>query len=238
MSTHDIQLKIEPSIPFRERVYQHLRNGILSGRIPQSTILVEARLAAQIGISRTPMREALHFLEKEGLLEALPRVGYRVRKMEWTEIEEICEVRKVVEALGAKWAVERIQPEQLDAMEENLGTCEAKYRSGDTEGFVDLDAQFHEILARASGSQRLVTLIQSLRADMIRYRIQSLHRAESISIALAGHRRILQCIKDRDKAAVEKAILEHLEDSKRSIHFYSFGAKRADEGGPTSEVNQ
>ncbi|MCF8062091.1 MAG: GntR family transcriptional regulator [Deltaproteobacteria bacterium] len=220
-----IDLRIDPPLSIRERVYDHLKQEIRNGRLTSGSILVESRLAEQIGVSRTPVREALHFLEKEGLLEPLPRAGYRVREIELKEFEEICEIRKVNEDLAVRWAIERISPETLSGLERNLAAAGDRLREKAWEAFVDLDAEFHELLAEASGSRRLQELIKSLRADMLRYRIQSLHRPFTAALALEGHRKVFQCIREGDVKGASEEVLAHLEESKKYILLHAFEKK-------------
>jgi DNA-binding GntR family transcriptional regulator len=222
MSKPTIDFKIDPPVSIRERVYDHLKQEIISGRLNSESILVESKLAEQIQVSRTPVREALHFLEKEGLLESLSRAGYRVREIALQEFEEICEIRKINEHLAVKWALERISPAILSALETNLSKAGKMLEEESWEEFVDLDAEFHELLAEASGSRRLQELIKSLRADMLRYRIQSLHRHFTAEMALKGHWRIFRCIRDKDPKGASEAVFTHLEESKKYILLHSF----------------
>lgn len=220
-------LTIRRSSPIREKVRKVIRNDILDGRIPPGTRLVEGRLAKEIKISRTPVREALHMLEMEGLLEVVPRVGYRVRELKWRELEEICEIRAVNETLSARWAMERITSKQIQALEKNLAVMEADAAKGNPKTFLDLDAEFHEIIARSSGSKRLLELCQLLRRHMLRYRIESLYLKETDfrNIALksiSGHRRILGCIKKKDGEGIGTAIRHHLDETKASIRENAF----------------
>lgn len=216
------KLIIGRPISIREKVYNAVRNDILSGRISPGERVIETRLARQIKTSRTPVREALHMVEREGLLEAIPRVGYRVKQITWDEIEEICEIRGVNECLAARWAMKRITPTQLQALEKNVAASEAEARQGNPKSFVELDAEFHEILARASGSERLLELCQMLRRHMLRYRIESIFRAENVLRAIEGHKEILACIERKDEDGIEMAINRHLEQSKRDIRRYAF----------------
>jgi len=213
---------IENPISIRQRVCDYLRNEVLSNRIPAGSRLVEAQLAKQINVSRTPIREALHILEMEGLIESFPRVGYRVKELRWEDVEEICEIRAVNEILAAKWAMKRIIAEELAAMKENINLAESEIQGGQAELFAERDAEFHEMLAKASGSQRLLELCQMLRRHMLRYRIESLYVPESGLRAVAGHRRILTCIEKKDDIGIEAAIRDHLEQSKRDIRRYAF----------------
>ena len=216
------RLVIGRTVSIREKVYDVIRNGILNGRIAPGDRMVETRLAREIKTSRTPVREALHMLEMEGLLEAIPRVGYRVRQIEWDEVEEICEIRAVNETLAVRWAVKRITPKEVQLLEENLMVAESAVKGGNPESFVVHDAEFHEILVRASGSARLLELCQLLRRHMLRYRIESLYLPETALRAIAGHRRILECIRGNDADGIEEAIRDHLEQSKQDIQRYAF----------------
>ena len=217
-----LKVIIKDPVSIREKVHSVIRNDILNGRIPIGERMVETKLAKQIGTSRTPVREALHMLEREGLLEAIPRVGYRVRGIEWDEVEEICEIRTVNETLAARWAMKRITQKEIQALEKNLEASEVGVKKGDPRSFVERDGEFHEILAWASGSRRLLELCQMLRRHMLRYRIESLYLEETAFEAIAGHRRILDCVRRMDEEGVGAAIREHMEFAKRSIQRHAF----------------
>jgi len=216
------KLVIRNTKTIRKRVYHYLRELLLNGEISPLQRLIETKIAKEIGTSRTPVREALHILESEGLLESIPRVGYRVKQLTWDEIEEICEIRAVNECLAARWAMKRITPTQLQDLEKNVAASEVEVRQGTPKSFVELDAEFHEILARASGSERLLELCQVLRRHMLRYRIESISREENVLRAIEGHKAILACIKRKHEDGIEMAINKHLEQSKRDIRRYAF----------------
>lgn len=222
MKLPPISLVIEPTPSFREKIYVYLRDLILSGGIPGGFRLVETQLAKQINVSRTPVREALHLLEREGLLESIPKVGYRVKELKWDEVEEICEIRKVNEILAAGWAMHRMSPAQLRALEENLTISESEAREGDPKSFAERDAEFHDILVRASGSSRLVELCEQLRRHMLRYRIESLYLRETALRAIVGHRRIVECLKRKDMDGIASAVGEHLDFARDSVHRHAF----------------
>ena len=225
MSDDDQKLVIENPVSIREKVYEYIRNRILSGKITPSTRMVETQLANEIGTSRTPVREALHVLEMEGLLEAIPRVGYQVKELKWEDVEEICEIRAVNEILACRWAMQRITPDDLKSIEDNLTLAEAEIKEGHPESFVERDAEFHELLVKASGSERLLELCSMLRRHMLRYRVESLYLPETALRAIGGHRRILNCLKEKNEEDFEAAIREHLEQSKQDIHRYAFEEK-------------
>ena len=223
-------LIIEAPVSIRQKVYDYLRNQILYNHIAAGERLVEGRLARQIKVSRTPVREALHILEMEGLIESIPRVGYRVKELRWEDVEELCEIRAVNEILAAQWAIKRITPQELSAMKDNIDTAEAEIKSGQPELFVERDAEFHELLVKASGSERLLELCQMLRRHMLRYRIESLYVSENGLRAVSGHRRILECLTRKESIGIEAAIRDHLVQSKRDIHRFAFEMKTRTNG--------
>jgi DNA-binding GntR family transcriptional regulator len=216
------ELVIDRPISIRTRVYEHLRSEILNGRMGASSRLVEARLAEQIGASRTPIREALHLLEMEGLVESFPRGGYRVKSISLEEMEELCEIRKANEMVAARWAMERITPEQLTQLEANVARAEAEVKAGWAGNFSDQDAEFHELLARASGSRRLVELCQMLRGHMVLYRLESLGVLENALKAVAGHRLIVDKLRERDLVGLQNAVAGHIETAKEGIRRHGF----------------
>jgi len=218
-------LMIKPPVPIRQKVYDFLRNEILSNHIAAGERLVEGRLALEINVSRTPIREALHILEMEGLIESIPRVGYRVKVLRWQDVEELCEIRAVNEILAARWAMKRMTPQEMADMKVNIDTAEAEIQAGQPKLFVERDAEFHEMLVKASGSQRLMELCQKLRHHMLRYRVESLYVAEAGLRAVKGHRRIIRCLEKKDDAGIAAAIRDHLAQSKRDIYHYAFEVK-------------
>jgi len=223
MAPKKLRLVIKDPVSARKKVHTAIRNHILDGTFPPGERLIESRIAEQIGTSRTPVREALHLLEKEGLLESIPRAGYRVRSLRWEEVEEIYEIRVVNETLAARLAMKRISPKELLALENNLKVAEHEVTHGNPKAFVHRDAEFHEILARASGSERLFELCELLRKHMLRYRIQGLYLPESGLRAIEGHRRILECLRACDEQGLEQAIREHLEWAKSDVYRHAFG---------------
>jgi DNA-binding GntR family transcriptional regulator len=184
--------------------------------------LVEAKIAEDLGISRTPVREALHSLELEGLIESIPRVGYVVKPISEQEVEEICEIRAAIEGLAARWAMEKAHEKLVIELEKNISIAEDKVSKGDVRAFVDMDAKFHEIISKFSGSQRLLELAQTLRRHMLRYRIQSIYSVDNVLRAIDGHKRILRAIQKRNLGEVNKTIQYHMEQSKKDILRYAF----------------
>ena len=215
------RLIIKSTKSIRKRIYDHLREQLLGGDIPPHEHLIETKIAKEIGTSRTPVREALHSLELEGLIESIPRVGYVVKPINEAEVEEICEIRTAIEGMAARWAMEKAPQKLIEDLRKNISVSEEKAVHGDPKAFIDLDAQFHEIIARWSGSNRLQELGQTLRRHMLRYRIQSIYLIDNVLRAIQGHKGILEAIEKGDLEEVNRAIKYHLEQSKKDILRYA-----------------
>ena len=151
---------IEQPQPIRNQVYLHLRDQILNRTIEPSSRLVEAQIAKQIGTSRTPVREALHLLEKDGFIESVPRVGYYVKKLALDELDEIFEIRLINEKLACRWAIERLDKAGRRALEKNIAKTEAALQKGSPQLFLKYDEEFHEILVKSAGSKLLLDICQ------------------------------------------------------------------------------
>src|SRR4030042_5888988 len=216
------RLIIKNTKSIRQKIYDHLREQLVSVEIPPHHHLIENKIANEIGTSRTPVREALHSLELEGLIESIPRVGYVVKSISEQEVEEICEIRMAIEGVAVRWAMEKAHDKLVEELRKNISIAEEKLSAGNAKAFVDLDARFHEIIARYSGSQRLLELAQTLRRHMLRYRIQSIYSADNVLRAIDGHNEILQAIEKGDSGEVNQAIQHHLDQSKKDVLRYAF----------------
>jgi DNA-binding GntR family transcriptional regulator len=216
------RLVIKDMKTIRKRIYEHLREQLLNGEIAPPEHLIEAKIAEELGTSRTPVREALHSLELEGLIESIPRVGYVVKAISGEEVEEICEIRMAIEGVAVRWAMEKAHKKLVEELKRNVLLSDEKVLKGEVRAFVDMDARFHEIIARFSGSKRLLELAQTLRRHMLRYRIHSINSVDNVLRAIDGHKGILKAIEKRNLEEVNKAIRHHMEQSKRDILRYAF----------------
>lgn len=220
---------ITDTATIRKKVHAYLREQILSGEIGPNERLIETKIAEQIGASRTPVREALHSLEQEGLIESIPRIGYRVKIMSDREAAEIWEIRSVIETLAARWACDNSRDRLIKELRKNIAEAEKQIAANNVASFVDLDARFHEIIARLSGGKRLLELAQSLRRHALRYRIESINLPGTVVRAIAGHKKILAAIEADDRDALAHAIGEHLEQSKKDTIRYAFHEEKNQE---------
>ncbi len=216
------KLVIRPNKTIREKVYEYLREGILSGKIKSGDRLVESELAGRIGTSRTPVREALHTLEREGLVDSLHRVGYVVRPISELEVSELCQIRLALEALALRWALSKDPAGLARAMRKNLSRCEQQVAAGNLKSFIEMDAQFHDLISEVADSSRLKEMTNSIRRYMLRYRIQSIYTEDNVGRAIAGHRALLEAIEDGDNQAAQRALAAHIKQSKKDILYFGF----------------
>jgi DNA-binding GntR family transcriptional regulator len=221
---------IEQPQPMRKQVYTHLRDQILNHMIEPSSRLVEAQIAKEIGISRTPVREALHLLEKDGFIESVPRVGYYVKKLALDELDEIFEIRLVNERLVCRWAIERMDDACRRALERNIAKTRTALQKGSPQLFLKYDEEFHEILVTAAGSKHLTEICQQLRRLMLRYRSESIKTERSVRNALSGHTRILECLNSKDLAGLEAELVAHLNSARIDIRENAFQSSEISSG--------
>ncbi len=219
------KLSIKKELPIRKRVYNHLREQILNGLISPNEQLSEARIAREIGTSRTPVREALHNLELEKLIKSIPSVGYVVAPLTEQDVEQLCEIREVIEGLAARWAMEKTHQKLVQELSKNIASAEHEILKGNVKAFIEFDAQFHEIISGLSGSEHLFEMSQFLRRRMLRYRTQSIYTKENVVRAIEGHKGILKAIESADAGEVARAIKIHLDQSLKDILKYAFRDK-------------
>ncbi|HBA53055.1 GntR family transcriptional regulator [Syntrophorhabdus aromaticivorans] len=217
------KLVIKDSVTIRKKVYHYIREKILKGEISPKERLIETRLAQEIGTSRTPVREALHSLELEKLIKSIPRVGYIVESMDQEDLEQICEIRSVIETLGARWAIQKARKRLAKDLARSVARQEQALAVNDSGGYVELDAQFHEIIARLSGSDRLLELVQTLRRHMLRYRMHVVYAMDTALRSIEGHKEILRAVQEGDSDTVVEALQQHLRQAKEDILQYVLG---------------
>ena len=200
-----------------ERTHTKLREDILSGKIAGGTRLVESVLAEQLSVSRTPIREALRQLELEGLLYSIPRVGYMVEEMSTQDVLDLFNTRMAIEQVAARWATEKITPDEIAALEINLQKTEAVIESGLPEKLTELDIEFHGIIYRASRNKLLYQICQTLSDHTLKFRLAMIHIPKIPEKTLKGHQEIFEAIVSGETPVVEEKIQRHLQRARGDI---------------------
>jgi DNA-binding GntR family transcriptional regulator len=215
------KITIEQPKTIRQKVYEYLQQAILKGDVKPGERLVESEIGKAIGTSRTPVREALHTLEREKLIESIPRVGYVVKGISKDELEDISEIRLVLETLALRWAYENDADGLTRSLQENVSRSRHLLELGDLKSFSEMDSNFHEVISKYASSERLQELTLSIRQHMIRYQVHSLYDIENIYRAMAGHQKIVQALKKQDLNGALVELNNHIKQSKKDIIHYS-----------------
>lgn len=194
----------------RGKVYEKIREDILNGRYQQNTELKETAIGAELGVSRTPVREALRQLELEGLVKIIPNRGAYVNMITAKDVQDIYVIRSMLEGLCARWATEHITKEQLEDLEETLCLSEYHTKKGNYEKLYELDGQFHEQLYNASNSRILNHVLSDFHDYVKRVRKATLAFQGRSVKSTEEHRAIFEAVRSRDADQAEELAKVHV----------------------------
>jgi DNA-binding GntR family transcriptional regulator len=194
----------------RERVVDALRDAIIAGRLKPGERIRERELVALLGVSRSPLREAIRILETEGLITSLAYRGARVSDLSAADLRDMLDVRIMLECFAARLAIERLDDAALLAMEEQVKRARAAGARVDLEANFELGLGFHDMLVAASGNRKVVQIHESLKRHQRRYQHFAFTRVGRDLRALDEHADIVAALRRRDLAAVEHGLRAHL----------------------------
>ena len=210
-------IKLDSYQPLREVVCESLRDAIRRGTLKPGERLMEIQLSEELGVSRTPIREAIRKLELEGYVIMMPRRGTYVATMSIRDINEIFEIRTALESLSNGLAAERITEEELERLQRLLVMIGGYIAENDMEKIVDTDIEFHDLLYHAARNTRLVGVISNLRDQLTRFRTLSMSYPGRLEATLEEHREIVEAIAQGDVKAARKAAEKHMENSEKTL---------------------
>jgi DNA-binding GntR family transcriptional regulator len=196
--------------PLGGQVYEKLKRAIVHGELKPSSRIVETRVAEALGISRTPVREAIHKLEREGFIRQDPRGGFFVVGLTLADIEETFGIRSVLESYAARLAALKHRPEDLSLLERKLEEYEAHLDRGDLASLPRINTEFHDLLYGLSRSPRLIRMISDLRDQIYRFRKAILSVEEMARTSNHDHKEMLALIRKRDGEGVEAIVRAHI----------------------------
>ncbi len=205
------------SLSLHGKVFVKLENDILNGKYMPGESLKEAKIASELKVSRTPVRESIRQLELEGLVAYIPNKGVIVKGLSLEDIRDIFDIRMKIEGLAAKRAAANITPDQLKELKEVVEFEEFYTQKGDAEQILKLDTKFHEIIFRASGSRLLDRTLTSFHHYIQRARNLSLKDNERAKKALIEHMAIMEAIRLGDKEKAEALMSEHIFNASENI---------------------
>lgn len=197
--------------PLRDIVFENLRNAILEGDLKAGKRLMEVQLAEQLGVSRTPIREAIRKLELEGLVVMLPRKGAYVANMSFKDLIDVLEIRANLEGLAAYLAAERRRDEDINDLERLAKEFEKSVRETDIDNVLKKDIEFHEKIFLMANNKKLYQLITSLWEQVHRFRVTYVSNYDASLSLVDEHNKILEAIKSGNCELAKKYATEHIE---------------------------
>src|SRR5665648_92392 len=196
-----------------KKVYRILKARIIKGGLTQGGKLFEAKIAEQLGVSRTPVREAIKGLAAEGLVKMTPNQGVVVINVSIEDLQEVLQVRRVLEGLATSMAAEKIHPEEtakLEGIIQKMSTIISKPKP-DVTAYSELNAQFHNLILNACGNKRLMKICNDLSSSDHRFRIRSLrNNPERLKYSLQEHQDIVEALKRKDTEQADRLSQIHI----------------------------
>jgi len=203
-------------VSLADQVFEHLETDILSGKYQRGEVLTEGKLSAELGVSRTPIREALRRLEQEHIIEEGSR-GAIVLGITETDVEDIFLIRRQLEALAAGMVVERCTDEEIEKLKEIVDLQEFYVMKGDAEKIKEMDNNFHALIYKICGSKTFYDVLVPLHKKIQKYRKNAVKSSSRAHSSVEEHRSIYEAIASRDKALAEKRVVEHVENAHNHI---------------------
>ena len=204
-------------LPLRDVVYNTLRRAILRGELVPGQRLMEIQIAEKMGVSRTPVREAIRKLELDGLVEVIPRKGAEVAHMSGKNLRDVLEVRRALEELAGELACQRMTAGKFKELEQANHRFASVLGSSDIKVIAQADEDFHAVIYRATENERLIQMVNHLLEQMYRYRIEHIKDKSQRKILVQEHQEIMQALADRDPEAARQAIRSHINKQEASV---------------------
>lgn len=210
MNQRDIKKETSDEFSLRGRVYHRLRDEILSGKYHENEELREVAIGEEMGVSRTPVREALRQLELEGLVRIVPNRGAYVTGITAKDVKDIYMIRSKLEGMAARWATEHITEELFEELEENVYLAEFHAKKNHMDQLAQLDNRFHEILYEACDSKMLESMLKDLHQYVLRVRQKTLSTVSRGTASNEEHKQIMEAIKSGNGDLAEELAHRHI----------------------------
>ncbi|MCR5677755.1 MAG: GntR family transcriptional regulator [Agathobacter sp.] len=196
--TDDLKLNMDAYLPLRDVVFHTLREAILKEDLKPGERLMEQQLALKLGVSRTPIREAIRMLEQEGLAITVPRKGAEVAHMTLKDMEDVLQIREALEDLAVRIACQKISDEQIQKLRDSAIKFEKLATSGDVKRLAECDVEFHDVVYEAADNPKLMALLNNLREQLYRYRVEYLKNPEVYPVLIKEHEEIVQALAEHN----------------------------------------
>lgn len=215
--TDDLTLNMNAYLPLRDVVFNTLREAILKGELKPGERLMELQLASKLGVSRTPIREAIRMLEQEGLAVTIPRKGAEVAKMTEKDMEDVLQIRDALDELAASIACEQITSEELEELKYTMREFEEYTRTADVKRIAEADVRFHDIIYKATRNPKLENMLNNLREQMYRYRVEYLKDEKNYPVLIKEHSEIVEGLSKKNKEKLTAAMHEHVKNQANAV---------------------
>ncbi len=213
----EFNMTINEYMPLRDVVFHTLRQAILKGEMEPGERLMEIQLAKKLGVSRTPIREAIRKLELEGLVIMIPRKGAEVAGITEKALRDVLEVRRSLEELAIELAVARMKDEDIRALETARIEFKEALNSSDMIRIAQADEKFHDVIYAGTYNDRLVQILNNLRDQIYRYRLEYIKDVGKRQLILIEHENILNAVKTRNLELGKRAMREHIDNQEITI---------------------
>ncbi len=210
-------LPIERTKSLKEKTYDILKELILTGRLEQGKLHNEMKLAKELGVSRTPVREALFELRKEGMVDFVPNKGILIREITVKQVKEIFEIRQIIETYVTQAIAHRLTPADLKKLDAIIKKQEKLALRNDNEAFIEMDRKFHLLLASSMDNRRLALILENLRDQIHCMGVYAIKKAERIGQTLTEHIEILEALREGKAKKAQKAMAQHLKNTEKTI---------------------
>ncbi len=215
--TDNLKLEMDDFLPLRDVVFNTLRQAILKGELKPGERLMEMHLANKLGVSRTPIREAIRMLEQEGLAVTIPRKGAQVAKMTEKDLQDVLEVRDALDELAVTCAFERMTSEQFVQLKEAMNAFEVAISTDDVRQIVEADEAFHDVIYAAAANPKLENIINSAREQMYRYRYEYVKDASVYQQLVDEHKAIISGFEKKDLQYIKDIMHTHLNNQINAV---------------------
>lgn len=237
MANHDFNAEADEFLPLRDVVFKKLRKAILTGELKPGERLMEIHLADKLGVSRTPIREAIRKLELEGLVIMIPRRGAVVAEITEKSLKDVLEVRRALDMLSAELACERITDSDKVLLKKACTEFEEAVKGGDLRIIAQKDVALHNIIVGATGNERLQQLLNNLSEQMYRYRFEYIKDSSQHKNLLQEHQEIYESIVNCDKKRAAEAAKIHIDNQETAIiRQIRIDKSRSEAGGSPSGI--
>jgi DNA-binding GntR family transcriptional regulator len=203
--------------PLGNIVYESLKESILNGSLKPGEKLMESRIAEDLGVSRTPVREAIRKLEKEKYVKMIPRKGAYVEDLTMEDILEVLEIRIVLEGLASKLAARNISDDMKLKIQRNIENFDNASSELDRKELISLDEKFHHIIYQSSGNKKLNEIVRELQDQFQRFRLSYFSELSNYMKLANSHNKLYEAIISGDEVAAEKYAKEHIEEIRDNI---------------------